>query len=984
MRRSQFIKKATACFLVCAMLIPIMSNAMTVSAKTDISIDEYEDIVGTYSIDESMENYEEYLSHTDGTRPADTYICEAKDYVRFTSGEGEENAVPEEYTDYEGMEGVSVLTDESGLIEYEVTVQNAGLYELLLDYYPVEGKNTEIQRSIFVDGELPYEELALVEFSRIWSNEITEYATSAEGIRTLKWETDNQGNDLKPSLEENPAWITSYVYDSNGYIPDRLSIYLSAGTHTITILSIKEPMLLRRLILSNSEEVQDYQTVKAEWEQNGAVDTSGQLIRLEAENADRTSSQMLYPVQDKSSPAVYPSSAKVLKNNTIGGNSWRLVGQWIEWDFEVAESGFYNIAMFAKQNFSKGLFVSRKIEIDGEVPFEEMNAFGFNYRQNWELISLSSQDEVPYKIYLEKGQHTIRMQAVLGDFSGIISDVKEAVTELNAIYRSVIRITGVSPDTYRDYQIEASLPELKNQLNSARKLLQGAIDSLKAVAGSGSEKLTVLITMRDQLDELIKDEERFTKVIGSFKINVRACGTWLTQVIVQPLQLDTIYIYSPDVTVTVEHDTVWAKIAYEIKKLFYSFIVNYNQIGNVAEEEETDTLTLWVGTGRDQANVIKSLIDENFTNETGIAVNVMLVDMSTLLQATLAGQGPDVAIQVANDLPMNYGLRDAVTDLSQFEDLPEIVTRFNASAMEAFTFDGATYALPETQTFPMLFYRKDILKELNMSVPTTWDEVKVAMAVLSKNQMEIGMLPSEQVFAMFLYQNGGEYYNEDATKSALDSEEAVNAFKEYCEFYTDYKLDKETSVEERFRTGECPLIIADYTVYNNLQVSAPDIKGLWGFAPVPGVEKEDGTIDNSVGSTGLGCVIMEDSKLKDQGWEFLKWWTSAETQTLYGREMESLMGAAARVATANMEAFANLPWPVADYDALLNQFSSVKGIPQVPGGYFSWRNVNNAFYKVTTDTDTATPRESLQDKVIYINDEITYKREEFELPVAKN
>ncbi len=324
MRRSQFIKKATACFLVCAMLIPIMSNTMTVSAKTDISIDEYEDIVGTYSIDESMENYEEYLSHTDGTRPADTYICEAKDYVRFTSGEGEENAVPEEYTDYEGMEGVSVLTDESGLIEYEVTVQNAGLYELSLDYYPVEGKNTEIQRSIFVDGELPYEELALVEFSRIWSNEITEYATSAEGIRTLKWETDNQGNDLKPSLEENPAWITSYVYDSNGYIPDRLSIYLSAGTHTITILSIKEPMLLRRPILSNSEEVQDYQTVKAEWEQNGAVDTSGQLIRLEAENADRTSSQMLYPVQDKSSPAVYPSSAKVLKNNTIGGNSWLL------------------------------------------------------------------------------------------------------------------------------------------------------------------------------------------------------------------------------------------------------------------------------------------------------------------------------------------------------------------------------------------------------------------------------------------------------------------------------------------------------------------------------------------------------------------------------------------------------------------------------------------------------------------------------------
>ena len=60
----------------------------------------------------------------------------------------------------------------------------------------------------------------------------------------------------------------------------------------------------------------------------------------------------------------------------------------------------------------------------------------------------------------------------------------------------------------------------------------------------------------------------------------------------------------------------------------------------------------------------------------------------------------------------------------------------------------------------------------------------------------------------------------------------------------------------------------------------------------------------------------------------------------------------------------------------------MKGIPQVPGGYYSWRNVNNAFYAVTTETDTASPREELMDKVIYINAEIDYKRQELNLPVA--
>ena len=138
--------------------------------------------------------------------------------------------------------------------------------------------------------------------------------------------------------------------------------------------------------------------------------------------------------------------------------------------------------------------------------------------------------------------------------------------------------------------------------------------------------------------------------------------------------------------------------------------------------------------------------------------------------------------------------------------------------------------------------------------------------------------------------------------------------------------------------------------------SAPDIAGLWDFTMVPGTRKEDGTVDHSVGCTGLASMIMSDTKHPDACWKFLKWWTSADVQALYDREMESLMGSAARVATANKEAFEMLPWPVETYHNLAEAFTWVKGIPQVPGGYYSWRNVNNAFYTVTTETDTASPR----------------------------
>ncbi len=345
-------------------------------------------------------------------------------------------------------------------------------------------------------------------------------------------------------------------------------------------------------------------------------------------------------------------------------------------------------------------------------------------------------------------------------------------------------------------------------------------------------------------------------------------------------------------------------------------------------------------------------------------------------------------LNTGNDTPVNYGLRHAVLDLTQFDDFESVTGRFSSSSLVPFSFNGATYALPETQTFPMMFYRKDILAEIGLEVPTTWEEVKVAMTVLAKNQMEFGMLPSEQVFAMLLFQNGGQYYTENGDASALDSDIAVSVFKQYCEYYTDYKLDAATSVEERFRTGECPIIISDYTTYNNLQVSAPDIAGLWDFTVVPGTVQEDGTINHATGSAGLADIIMADTDHPEESWQFLKWWTSAETQTLYGREMESLMGASARVATANLEALANLSWPIRDYRELMSQFNAVQGIPQVPGGYYTWRNVNNAFYSVTTDTSStgrtsvATPREELMDKVLYIDAEIDYKREEFGLPLA--
>lgn len=974
---------------------------MSAQAETDLSWEEFGDIVGTHSVNPNIPTYRQYLGrHEAAAAPSAAIIIEADSYVRY-----EEDGIaaqPEVFTDFEGMPGVSVLTGETAIIEFDVTAPEAGLYDLLIEYYPIEGKSSAIQRSVFLDGMLPYREMSLIELPRIWQNR---EAMEQKGSRPLIWEKDNRGNDLKPVMIEAPEWVAAYARDSGGYITSPLSIYLTEGEHTISLYSLREPMLLRRLTLHGHIDTPSYSQTLSAWQAAGASDTSGLSIVIEAEDAIRTSSQMLYPIQDQSSPAVTPGSAKYFINNTIGGNSWRMTGQWMEWEFVVPETGLYSITLHSNQNFRRGTYVSRKITIDGETPFAELEDYGFAFDRHWRMDNLSDSDGESYRFYLEAGEtHTLRMEAVLGSLGEIISTVRDAVYDLNNIYRKVIARTGVTPDRFADYQIARAMPDLSEQMIEIRDELDWALGELRRIGGQSSERERVLVTMRDQLDTLIKDNELFPRHIGSFRVNIRACGAWLSEAIEQPLQLDSITVHSPDVEAKSPNNTVLKRVWHEISRLWYSFIVDYNQVGNIIEDG--DVITLWIGSGRDQANVIKALIDERFTRDTGIGVNVMLVDMSTLLQASLAGQGPDVAIQVASELPMNFGLRGSCVDLSTFDGFDEVRARFAESAMTPYEFEGQAFALPETQIFPMMFYRKDILAELEMELPQTWDEVSVIMSELAFNHMEFGMLPNEQTFTMLLYQHGGQYYNENATRSALDQEPAIDAFRMYTELYTDYKLDRFTSVEERFRTGETPIIIADYTFYNNLQISAPELRGIWGFAPVPGMLMEDGTINRAVSSNGGGGVVattmigvvggsgsasvmMSSTQYPEQVWEFLKWWTDADTQVRFGREMESLMGPAARVPTANLEAFSKMPWPLQEYQALSYQFGYVRGIPQVPGGYFTWRNVNNAFYAVTTpqaDRTNSTmrlpmPREELMDRVILINDEIRYKRIEFGLPL---
>ena len=460
----------------------------------------------------------------------------------------------------------------------------------------------------------------------------------------------------------------------------------------------------------------------------------------------------------------------------------------------------------------------------------------------------------------------------------------------------------------------------------------------------------------------------------------------------QPILMDYFVLDSPNAPKLKADASALSKIWVEIKSFFLSFVNDYNTIEDSAGAESASSMVeLWLAgnAGRDQATSIKTLADNYFTEAEGVRLNIRLVDMDVLLRAVSASEGPDVAIFQAQSTPVNYAIRSALQNLSEFKDIDEVTSRFSESAMVPLTFNGNVYALPEQQTFLMMFYRKDVLYDLNLSVPNTWEDFYAAVPILQNNNLSVG-LPSpvqtqsggtatslNDMLVALLYQNGINVYSENGDKCLLNRPEAVEVFTDWTELYTKYKIDKQINEVNRFRTGEAPIVISQYTFYNTLSVAAPEIKGLWGVAPIPGTMQEDGSINRSAGSTGTNVIMFGNAKDKEASWKFMKWWTSAEIQTLYGREIEILQGASARWPTANLEAMKNLPWSAEISKAINEQWKYVKGVPEVAGGYYVGRNVDNAIKQVINEGQN--PRETILDYVDQINDEITYKRHELGL-----
>lgn len=912
-----------------------------------------------------------------------------------------------------------VITEDRSSVTWSVDVPEAGFYNISMDYIAIPSRNVNMERILYINGIMPFSGADILSFYRMWK----------DGGPVNK---DNQGNDIRPTQVEHFDYQTVLFKSDLGYEVDPYKFYFNEGVNTITLESTNEPMAISSLSLVPVKTYKNYASYVASFNTKPEDDTgTGFKEIIEGENSVVRSDPSLFARYDRSSATTSPTSVKNTVLNYSGGDSWASPGQWIEWDFEIENDGWYTISIKGRQFYQRGYVACRSIYIDGEIPMEELKSVGFAYSSDWKLLTLADEDREPYKFYFKKGMHTIRMEATLGEIGNLINDLQDSIFRLNIIYRTILVLTGSYPDQYRDYEIDKVYPnEVEAMMLEARRLYR-AVDRFVEITGEKSDKIAPAETLAIQLEQFYNHPDRITKAFSNFKDNITSLGSSLLTMTETKLDVDYILIQSANDRIRQERANFFKNAGHEIASFFASFFVDSTNIGNVYEDDAEHLIEVWVVTGRDQSQILKNIVDDTFTPNTGINVNVKLININALLTAVVAGNGPDVVISAYSRAPVDYALRNAVVDLARFPDCEEVLSQFKPSAYEAYKYDGGIYALPEQETFNLLFYRKDILEQLGLEIPKTWDELVEILPTLQGQNLAVG-IPYPQLataegdittFYSMIYQRGGAVYNEKGTKSIIDSEEGIAAFKQYTSFYNSYGLPTIFDFLSRFRTGEMPLGIQNYTTYNTLTVSAPEIRGLWDFTYLLGTEDEDGNV-NRMNVAGSVCTMMikkgltlsdiDSSKLsKDMSydsvfaekvaaeiapkvdertyrevmqnearmhdaWEFMKWWVSTETQVRYGREQEAILGSSGRYPTANVEALRQLSWKSSQIEILEQTLDESVGLPEVPGSYYTPRHVANGIRKVSNEKED--PRETLIDYTRKVNEELTRKRQEFNLP----
>ncbi|XMB72298.1 extracellular solute-binding protein [Mycoplasmatota bacterium WC30] len=852
------------------------------------------------------------------------------------------------------------------LVEITINAPSEGLYQIELDFYSLSTDYLDMELSVLVNGELQYSEASQVILYKLW-------------VQQEEFSLDRYGNDFFGSQEQDHSWINQSFYDPMGLFASPLLFKLEAGDNTITLFKTKGDMLLGDVTITGREILPTYQ----EYSNGASLYNQEVLDIVEAETPDIKNASSIQAGVSRN-VGITPFSVRYLKLNTLAGSTFNSERESVGYYVDVENAGYYYLTFKTYQSVATNSNVYRTLKINGEVPFQEANSLSFYYDTKWQNVTLSG--DSPYLFYLDEGINEISLSVDLSMYMEPYYEINKILDYVNDLSLEIKKLTGNQVDEFRDWEITEYIPDIADDLIAAADKLQTIFEYLNSLTekSSLSETASSLKIAIRNLRFLAEEPNEIPKNMSLLSTSTQSIastlGNTISMLLNSPLDIDKFYIHT-DVEIEKANANFFIRAWVGIKRFFISF---FDERYNVKPAE--DELVVWVNRSKQYTDLIQKMIDDTFTQETGINVSVsVMAAESKLILANSAGTNPDVALGVSSWMPYDLGLRGALLDLTKFSNDPEfidVLDYYHEQSLIPLIYDEGLYGLPDTENFYVLYYRSDILESLDIDIPNTWEDVTDIMPVLRRYGFNFYLplsssasLKSFDSTLPFLFQYGSSVYEENGFFVDLDNEESVDALEMMTELYTIYSLDTQvSSFYNDFRLGLSPIGVADFGMYSLLLNAAPDIQGLWKIALLPGVD--NGTsIDRSAPGAQTANMIFKNTDMETESWEFLKWWSSTETQSTFSSMLLSTLGKEYLWNSANIEAFESLSINEDDLDIILEQWSYLREIPKVPGSYQVELEISNIWNNVVIDRENL--RVLLNDSIIRMDKEIHKKMSEF-------
>ncbi len=220
-------------------------------------------------------------------------------------------------------------------------------------------------------------------------------------------------------------------------------------------------------------------------------------------------------------------------------------------------------------------------------------------------------------------------------------------------------------------------------------------------------------------------------------------------------------------------------------------------------------------------------------------------------------------------------------------------SRFAPGLVGGATYKGEIYGAPFFLDGGFLYYRKDLLKEYNMSVPKTWAELQKDAVTLAKNgAVRYGFVWQAKAYegltcdwVEYLADAGGRVFNQDLSKVELSFPQALKALDAMRGLITSGASPQavvtytEPQTMNLFASGQAAFMRNwDYAWAASQDAKTSKVVGEVGVAPLPTFDATDYPGHSAVG--GWNLYVNPHSKYVKADLAFIDWMTGQQAQTI--------------------------------------------------------------------------------------------------------